>query len=144
MLPYNRRTPLDLDADTALQLVARHGVVRPSPAVCFKIADHRLNPVNRLGKDRVIAFGGFELIPQRPERPGLIRRQQPEDPVCRPLLDGFGQRRIMGSVDRRVACINFNQIMDQKHPDDPGDIDGPIGMLGQRDGIECNMPAMLG
>ena len=42
-----------------------------------------------------------------------------------------------------VAGIDFDQIVDQQHLDDPVYSDGAIGMFRQDEGIERNVPAVL-
>ena len=99
--------------------------------------------IYRTGENRIIAFACFELIPKRAHLGALIFRQKGKKTISGGDFLGFFPGGIMGAVDRRVACVDFDKIMQKKHTDHPVDIHRAVGMFGKDHRIKRNMPAMF-
>lgn len=119
-------------------------MLAPGGAAAEVVEQHRLQAIDGFGEDRFGGLQGFEIVPGAAELGGLIGGQKAEDSL------GGGEfardlRLATGLVvDHNVAGIDLDEIVDQEHPDDAADIDGPVGVLGQGGGHDGDVPGVLG
>ncbi len=108
------------------------------------IEQDRLEAIERLGEAGIGGFGGFEFAPQVVQPLALLRRQPAED-HDRGVFLAFG---LQGGIDRveqgRIAALDFDQIVDQQHFDDPADSDRTHGVFGEDDAEQGQVPGMFG
>jgi hypothetical protein len=50
----------------------------------------------------------------------------------------------VAAVDRRVARVDLDEVVEEKHSEHPVDVDGALGMFGERQRVEADVPGMLG
>ncbi|MCY1369999.1 hypothetical protein D9M69_570680 [compost metagenome] len=127
-----------------MDLFQRHAALRPGSSAGEYIDEQRLKTIQRFRELRVFGLRPLELLPQAQEFAGLRRRQQAEQPRRGPGFL-FGLPFARGSaMDRKIAGIYLDDVMQQEHPDDPVGINRPIGILVQDQGVHCQVPGMLG
>jgi len=73
----------------------------------------------------------------------LIFRQHPENAIRRFRFICFHCSNIVIAKDRRIACINLDQIMQKQHLDHPIDIYTISGMLAQDQRVKRDVPAVF-
>ncbi len=95
----------------------------------------RLDMIHALGHARIHAFAGLEFAPKRHQRRTL--GQQAKQPLGSRTFSSGQRRPVMGQMDRVIAAIDLDQIMDQDHGDSP--VRGP-----EHHRIKRHMPAVLG
>ena len=114
----------------------------PGAALRVEVVKLRDKAIERGGEARFRGRGALEFMPQRLKFLLLIGRQQSEDSLGCALLS---LRLItLGIVDIRVAGIDFDDVVNENHPDDLADVEGLVGMLGENDRHKREMPAVLG
>ena len=145
--PQRRCAPGNLYPDAAFQLIRRDVVGYPGAAAAFDIVHHRLHPVQRLGKDRVGGRRRLELFPQRAQLCPQVGWQQPKDAVCSAGFCLGRIRRRVGKavcrVDRYIAHVDLDQIVQDQHPDHPVDAHIGAGLISQHHRIKRQMPAVF-
>jgi hypothetical protein len=52
--------------------------------------------------------------------------------------------RAIGGMDRHIAGVDLDQIMQDQHPDHPVDPHPGPGLIGKRHGIKRQVPAVFG
>mmetsp|Transcript_18142 Transcript_18142/g.28179 ORF Transcript_18142/g.28179 Transcript_18142/m.28179 type:complete len:381 (+) Transcript_18142:1230-2372(+) len=142
MIPNRRGALGNFPANAILKLVTRDVVFRPSATIGFKITNHWLYAVNTFGKDGVIAFCGFKLVPQGAQLTGLICWKKAKYTVCRGTFGRFYGCDVVIAMDWAVANINLHQIMDQQHADHAIHIDVHFGVFRQDKCVERDVPAV--
>lgn len=131
MIPYRRRAAAHFFPDAGLELRQSDVEIVPRSAPAFEIAENGLNPVDGFGEDRIVAFASFEFPPQVREisRKALWKKAEEARRGCVFL---FGLKPgIMGAVDRHVACVDLDDVMEQHHLQHPVSGHRSDGMLGQ-------------
>ena len=105
---------------------------------------HRLKTIDRFREARLRRPGSFELVPERAMHRSLVGRKQSEQPLSRDLLT-IRLGHCADPVEQgRVAAIDLNQVMYQKHRHDTQRIDRLNCVMYKDKSEECDMPAMLG
>ena len=98
--------------DTGIDVVERDSVVAPAPASGSGVQERRLDPVQSAGKAGVFAVAGLEFVPEAAQFRCEVGWQQAEDPVRRGLLGRRLRHGIVIAVDRRVAGVDLDNVMD--------------------------------
>jgi hypothetical protein len=118
-------------------------VIQVAPAG-LQVGHDGLHAVDGFREDGVVAFGRLELVPERATGVGLVGRKETEDPVGGRLFNRRLRVGVVAAVDRRVARVDFHEVVEEKHPEYAVDVDRAFGMFGKRQRIEADMPGMLG
>ena len=85
----------------------------------------------------------FEFLPPRAERVCLLSRQEAENALGRgAFFLGFQLAR-GGVVDKGVARIDLDHVVDQQHRDDAPDVDLGGGVLREHEGHQRHVPGVL-
>ena len=111
--PNSGRTLCNLIAHASHQLRIADVIIRPRPAAVLKVRSQGLHTVNRLGKDRVVAFRCLKLFPECSQFRTLGLGQEAKEAIRRKSFDMFLFGRVKVAVDRRIARIDLDQIMDE-------------------------------
>ena len=62
----------------------------------------------------------------------------------RPRSRLFHFDRVVIAVNGGISSIDFNQVMQQQHLQDPVDVNGPVGVFCHRQRVKHDVPAMFG
>lgn len=138
--PQGRGAAFDRRPAARRDLFERDRAFHPGAAVGRGVVQHRLEAIQGLGEFRVVAFGGLELQPQFAELAGLRLRQQAKDALGGEAfalgLAGMGRR----DVERHIAGIDLDDVVDQQHFDDARHVDRTGRVLGEHQRIDGEMP----
>ncbi len=111
--------------------------------ISFEVADDRLYAIKGLGENGVVGLGRFEFAPKTEIGVALIWRQEAENTVRSSAFDLFDDRHVVVAMDRIIADIDLDEVVDQQHLDDAFYPDGAVGMFCKDQGIERDVPAVL-
>ena len=146
--PQPRRAAFDPAAHPLDQLGIGYIIGDPAAPARGDVLHHRLRPVQRLGKDRIRGLVLLELGPQRAERLPLRIGQEAKDTRGGGRFGGKLRGTMMGGaiggMDRHIAGVDLDQIMQNQHADDATDLDARPGIPRQNQRIKRKMPAVLG
>ena len=121
LLP-DRRGP-GCDCGIASQdAVLRHLVAAPGGTLGARVEENRLEAVYGVRKARRRGRLFLEFVPERPELPGLVGGQEPEDPVRGDRLARVLVRHGGRVVGKGVPGVDLHQVVDEKHLKDPQDV----------------------
>ena len=133
--------------DAGFELVEGHVIGDPRPAAGLQVGHHRLDAVERFGKAGVGCFGGFEFVPEGAELLRDVGGKKPEDAVGGAPFGGLRCIAGMGlpirRMDRHIAHVDFDQVMDQQHADHAVDLHARPGLIGQNHRVKRQMPGMF-
>ncbi|GAA0265490.1 hypothetical protein GCM10009539_60040 [Cryptosporangium japonicum] len=116
----------------------------PRAAPGEPVEQHRLEPVHRLAEARLRCAARLELVPQRTQVRRLVVGEQREQPVGRGLL-AFTLPHDRGRVEHRaVAGVDLHQVVDDHQPHRVADVDRLVGVLGQQQHHQREVPGVLG
>jgi hypothetical protein len=125
----------------------RSSIGCPGAAPGGKVLHHGLHAIKAFGKDRVGGFGGLEFLPQRAQVAADVGGQKPEDAVGGGAFGIQHRGRSVGcavrGMDRRVAGVDFDQIMQDQHADHAVDLHAGARLIGQHQRIKRQMPGMF-
>jgi hypothetical protein len=134
-------------ADVAVavdDLVEADAMGAPRGALGVVVVEDGLEAVEGGGKAGLGRLPGFEFVPELAKLGGLVRRQDAEDTIGGTLL-ALGLIAVsLGVVYQGVASVDFDNVVDEEHADDAGDIDGLDGIFGEDRGDGGDMPRVLG
>ena len=125
--------------------VVGDAVFFPTAALHAAVEQHRLEAVAGGGEFGLGRFLRLEFVPQPAKLARLVGGQQAEDAVGgdRLALVLVDHRGVV--VGERVAGVDFDEIVDDEHFQDVEDVEArPVGVLGEHDDAEAEMPRMLG
>ncbi len=116
----------------------------PRTAVTRRVVHQQsLKPVQSIRKARSGRLAFLEFIPQCANAASIVIGEQTEKPVSRSCLS-FRFIEIRGRVEcKRVAGIDLDYIVNQKHLYHPADVRTRRRILGQRHSHRSKMPRML-
>ena len=114
----------------------------PGAALRVIVVKLRNEPIQRVGKSGFRSPGRFEFAPKLTELRRLILWKKPEDAVGSPAF--FLDLVSLSIINVGIAGIDLDDVVDEDHPDDFGDIERLVGVFGKCQGEKGKMPAMLG
>ena len=120
-------------------------MLAPAAAVVGVVQQHGLEAVEGAGEPGVGRLAGLELLPQGPQLAALLGRQEAvtagrRRPASR--SDLRGQPGLV--VDEGVAGVDLDEVVEQQHREDAGEVDRLVGVLGQDEGEQRQVPGVLG
>src|SRR6056297_3918898 len=110
---------LDWPPDTVRHLIECRPMFTPADPAGRKVEIGRLEAIKRLGEPRVRRLASLEFIPEGAHVAVLFDRQKPEYAIRRRTFRPRDGGAVGLSIDRGVAGVDLDQIVQQKHPRDP-------------------------
>ena len=140
--PQVRRPSLDGRPIPLQHLLVTDGVLRPRAPARPYVHEQRLQAIQRLGELRIERLGCLELLSEGAQLVRLRRREQSENAFGRRALE-LGLILTLCPVDRHVARVDLDDIVDQQHLDDSEHVDVTHRVVGQQDRVQREVPRVL-